>query len=103
MTCHHLGNPRIVTAHSVGCEECEKSGDSWVHLRICLTCGHVGCCDDSPNRHATAHARDTEHPAVASFERGEQWAFCYPDDKFFNRLPPGFQIVRIQASGQGES
>ena len=94
MMCQHLKNPRVVTARSVGCEECEKSGDSWVHLRICLTCGHVGCCDDSPNRHARAHARATGHPVIASFEPGEHWAYCYRDDMFFKRLPPGFGIVR---------
>jgi uncharacterized UBP type Zn finger protein len=71
-SCEHFPKPRPVTACSVGCEACEKSGDRWVHLRICLTCGHVGCCDDSPNRHATAHAHATEHPVIASFERGEQ-------------------------------
>jgi hypothetical protein len=58
-----------------------------------LTCGHVGCCDDSPNRHARAHERATGHPVIASFEPRELWAYCYPDDKFFERLPPGFQIV----------
>lgn len=94
-TCQHLRDPRVVTAHSVGCEECEKTGDTWVHLRICLSCGQVGCCDDSPNRHATAHARVTGHPVIASFEPGEQWAYCYPDAMFFKRLPPGFRIVRL--------
>jgi uncharacterized UBP type Zn finger protein len=92
--CEHFPKPQTVTAGSVGCEECEKSGDRWVHLRICLTCGHVGCCDDSPNRHATAHVHATGHPVVASFERAEQWAYCYPDEGFFERLPPGFRIVR---------
>jgi uncharacterized UBP type Zn finger protein len=89
-----LTKPAGRDGRSVGCEECEKRGDSWVHLRICLTCGHVVCCDDSPNRHATAHARVTGHPVIASFEPGEQWAYCYADDKFFKRLPPHFQIVR---------
>jgi len=93
-TCKHLQTSRIVTARSVGCEECEKNGDSWVHLRICLTCGHVGCCDDSRNRHGSAHACGTGHPAIASFEPGEHWAYCYPDDRFFKRMPPRFQIVR---------
>ncbi len=94
-TCEHLQEPRVVTARSVGCEECEKSGDTWVHLRICLTCGHVGCCDDSRNRHARAHARVTGHPVIASFEPNEEWAYCFPDDKFFTRLPPGFRVVRL--------
>jgi uncharacterized UBP type Zn finger protein len=62
-----------------GCEECLKSGDRWVHLRICMECGHVGCCDSSPNRHATAHFHAEGHPIVRSFEPGERWAWCYVD------------------------
>lgn len=96
-TCEHLQDPRIVTARSVGCEECEKTGDTWVHLRICLTCGHVGCCDDSRNRHASAHARHG-HPVIVSFEPGEHWAYCYPDDVFFKRFPLGFQVVRLEGA-----
>ncbi len=64
-----------------GCEECLRDGTSWVHLRLCLTCGHVGCCDSSPNRHATAHFRETGHPVVRSFEPGEAWRWCYEDDQ----------------------
>jgi uncharacterized UBP type Zn finger protein len=63
-----------------GCEECLAMGDSWVHLRLCMTCGHVGCCDSSRNRHATKHNRATEHPIIASYEPGEAWMYCYPDD-----------------------
>jgi hypothetical protein len=62
-----------------GCEDCLRIGASWVHLRLCLTCGHVGCCDSSPNRHASAHQRLTGHPIVRSFEPGEDWAWCYVD------------------------
>src|SRR5207249_1687978 len=62
-----------------GCEECLRAGTSWVHLRLCLTCGHVGCCDDSPSRHATRHAQATSHPVIASYEPGERWAWCYTD------------------------
>ena len=62
-----------------GCEECLRDGDKWLHLRICLTCGHVGCCDSSKNKHATGHNRRTEHPIVASFQPGEAWMWCYPD------------------------
>lgn len=58
-------------------------GDTWVHLRLCLVCGHVGCCDSSKNKHATAHYRATGHPLVASLERGEHWAWCYADEEFF--------------------
>jgi uncharacterized UBP type Zn finger protein len=62
-----------------GCEECLRAGVSWVHLRLCLTCGHVGCCDSSPGRHATRHAHQTAHPVIASYEPGERWAWCYVD------------------------
>jgi uncharacterized UBP type Zn finger protein len=65
-----------------GCEECLKTGDEWVHLRLCLECGHVGCCDDSPNKHATKHYRTNSHPVIRSFESGERWRYCYPDDLF---------------------
>ena len=62
------------------CEECVKKGDRWVHLRTCQTCGTTRCCDSSPNRHATAHARESKHPVIASAEPGEHWLYCYPDD-----------------------
>jgi uncharacterized UBP type Zn finger protein len=77
--CTHLGSIREVQPHSAGCEECLKTGDPWVHLRLCLTCGHVGCCDSSPNRHAAKHFHKTHHPLVRSFEPGENWAWCYVD------------------------
>ena len=63
-----------------GCEECLQSGSWWVHLRLCLTCGHVGCCDSSPNRHATRHFHATSHPIVQSLEPGEDWRWCYADE-----------------------
>ena len=63
------------------CEECTKAGDTWVHLRTCQTCGVTLCCDSSPNRHASAHARASGHPVIASAERGERWLYCYPDDQ----------------------
>jgi uncharacterized UBP type Zn finger protein len=63
-----------------GCEECMKRGDTWVHLRLCLTCGHVGCCDNSKNKHATKHYHATKHPVIKSFEPGEDWIYCYIDD-----------------------
>lgn len=66
-----------------GCEDCLKTGDSWVHLRVCLACGHVGCCDSSPNKHATAHWHATQHPLIRSFEPGEDWWWCYPDEFAF--------------------
>ena len=78
--CSHLGWIRDVEARANGCEECLAMGDSWVHLRLCLTCGHVGCCDSSKNKHATKHFLATRHPIVASLEPGEHWAWCYIDE-----------------------
>jgi uncharacterized UBP type Zn finger protein len=65
---------------TAGCEDCLKIGGRWVHLRMCVACGHVGCCDSSPNTHATKHNQATGHPVVASFEPGEAWMYCYPDE-----------------------
>jgi CPA1 family monovalent cation:H+ antiporter len=67
-------------AGAQGCEECLKIGQEWVHLRKCLECGHVGCCDQSIGKHATAHAASTGHPVIRSFEPGEEWRYCYPDE-----------------------
>jgi uncharacterized UBP type Zn finger protein len=64
-----------------GCEECLRDGTRWVHLRLCLTCGHVGCCDSSPQRHADRHFDETEHPVMRSFETGEAWRWCYVDSR----------------------
>jgi uncharacterized UBP type Zn finger protein len=78
--CSHLDQVQDVAPKTPdGCEECLASGDRWVHLRLCLSCGHVGCCDSSPNRHATRHYRATTHPIVCSWEPGESWAWCYVD------------------------
>lgn len=68
-----------VAAVADGCRRCQESGSRWVHLRLCAACGEVSCCDSSPNRHATAHAAETGHPVVRSFEPGEAWWWCYPD------------------------
>ena len=76
-----IQNPKPKTAR--GCEECLKIGDTWVHLRLCETCGHVGCCDSSKNKHATKHFRSTKHPIVKSFEPGEDWFWCYVDEVMF--------------------
>jgi uncharacterized UBP type Zn finger protein len=65
-----------------GCEECLALGDTWVHLRLCLSCGHVGCCDNSKNKHATKHFHATRHPVIRSFEPGEDWLWCYIDQVF---------------------
>lgn len=78
--CSHVGATREVVPRASGCEECLKTGDTWVHLRICMTCGHVGCCDSSPNKHATAHFEAAGHPIVRSYEPGESWAWCYVDE-----------------------
>jgi uncharacterized UBP type Zn finger protein len=74
--CSHVPNV-IVPPTSAGCEECIALGDSWVHLRLCVHCGHVGCCDSSKNRHATRHFESTGHAVVASLEPGEDWMWCY--------------------------
>ncbi|WP_184334539.1 UBP-type zinc finger domain-containing protein [Povalibacter uvarum] len=81
MTCEHIKHAHPVAPRASGCEECLKSGGTWVHLRLCLECGHVGCCDSSPNRHATRHHHETRHPVVVSFEPGERWAWCYVDEE----------------------
>jgi uncharacterized UBP type Zn finger protein len=78
--CPHINQIRNVKPRTPqGCEECLKLGDPWVHLRLCLTCGHVGCCDSSPNKHATKHFHATRHPIIKSFEPGEDWGWCYID------------------------
>jgi uncharacterized UBP type Zn finger protein len=78
--CMHLDQIRDVRPHTtLGCEDCLKIGSSWVHLRLCMTCGHVGCCDSSPNKHASKHFQHTQHPIVRSFEPGETWGWCYVD------------------------
>lgn len=82
--CGHLDTIRDVQPSSNGCEDCERVGGRWVHLRMCETCGHVGCCDSSPNRHATAHFHATGHPVMRSFEPGENWWWCYLDQFAFD-------------------
>jgi uncharacterized UBP type Zn finger protein len=78
--CRHLETVQVTALPDgvPGCEDCLRIGEWWVHLRLCLTCGHVGCCDSSPNRHATAHARSFEHPIIRSLE--EDWCWCYADE-----------------------
>lgn len=84
--CTHLDQTGDVTPSGDGCEDCLASGGRWVHLRVCMTCGKVGCCDSSPNRHATAHHADSGHPIVQSYEPGEDWWWCYLDEVAF-RVP----------------
>lgn len=81
MACDHLVGIEPVPPRSSGCEECLKAGMQWVHLRLCLTCGHVGCCDSSPGHHATKHFQSSGHPVIASFEPGERWAWCFVDEE----------------------
>lgn len=78
-TCTHLDQVHDFIPERLACPECLDLGDTWVHLRICKICGHVGCCDDSKNKHATQHYRATGHPLVASLEPGEDWMWCYED------------------------
>lgn len=82
--CPHVGSIKDVTPSGQGCRECLEMGDTWVHLRLCLTCGNIGCCDDSKNTHARKHAQDGEHPIVRSFEPGEHWRWCYLDRIFIH-------------------
>ena len=82
--CSHLGEIRQVKPSGRGCKECLEMGDTWVHLRECLICGHVGCCDSSKNKHATKHFHQTKHPIMQSFEPGEDWRWCYVDDMFLD-------------------
>ena len=80
--CVHIYSLHTVIPSADGCEECLKTGDTWVHLRLCLNCGHVGCCDQSKNKHATKHFFRKHHPVIQSFEPGESWKYCYIDDLF---------------------
>jgi len=81
--CTHLDTSSTVPPSDDGCSDCLAIGGRWVHLRRCTACGHVGCCDSSPNRHATAHFHSSGHPLVQSFEPGEDWYWCYLDDEMF--------------------
>jgi hypothetical protein len=80
--CKHLDQIADVSPSSSGCEECIAMGDTWVHLRVCLSCGHVGCCNSSKNKHATEHFKASNHPLVESAEPDEDWRWCYIDQVF---------------------
>jgi hypothetical protein len=82
--CSHLGAIGTVTPSAKGCEECLKAGGWWVHLRLCRTCGHVGCCDDSPSKHATGHFHSTGHPIIEGYDPPEGWGWCYVDEVIFD-------------------
>ena len=86
--CSHLFEiSNVIPKTPTGCEECLKIGDQWLHLRLCMTCGHVGCCDDSKNTHARKHFHSTNHPFIKSFESGEDWGWCYIDELLFESFP----------------
>ncbi len=80
--CTHLDQIKIESTHKHQCEECVTLGDSWLHLRLCLICGQVGCCDSSKNKHATKHFHATSHPLIRSIEPGERWVWCYVDKSY---------------------
>jgi len=88
-TCTHLDSIELIDLPDQveGCADCLAIGATWVHLRMCQTCGHIGCCDSSPNRHATAHAHSSDHPIVRSAEPGEEWSWCYVDEVAFVARP----------------
>jgi uncharacterized UBP type Zn finger protein len=93
--CTHLDQIRITSTEKDECEECLKLGDTWVHLRLCLECGNVGCCDSSKNMHATKHFHKSKHPLMRSIEPGEEWVWCYVDEMAPGELrAEGFVPVR---------
>jgi uncharacterized UBP type Zn finger protein len=94
MICQHLIGVNPVPPRTRGCEECLKAGMAWVHLRLCMTCGHVGCCDSSEGRHATQHFHHANHPLMASFEPGERWAWCYVDEMELEVPPEAMPYLR---------
>jgi hypothetical protein len=87
--CSHLDEVVLLEPADeiAGCEECLKTGSRWVHLRMCQTCGKIGCCDSSPNRHASGHAGEAGHPVARSVEPGEDWSWCYVDELMFRLVP----------------
>ncbi len=84
--CTHLNQIQVTDTTTHVCEDCVKTGDTWVHLRMCLVCVHVGCCDSSKNKHASKHWHGTQHPLIRSIEPGEDWVWCYPDSAFVARI-----------------
>ena len=101
-SCTHLDTVKVteLPASVDGCEECLRDGGVWLHLRICLECGHVGCCDDSPNRHASAHNASSGHPIIRSLQPGEVWSWCYVDEVLM-RIPEVRGETRIPPSPLG--
>ena len=87
IACTHLNQIKLTQTTKDFCEDCVKTGDDWLHLRMCLECGHVGCCDSSPNRHASQHFQRTRHPMMRSIEPGETWTWCFVDEIVPGDLP----------------
>ena len=85
--CEHFDAIRAVAPRTRGCEDCLAIGSSWTELRVCLTCGQVGCCEDSKHAHALQHFDATGHPMIASLERGQKWGWCYVDKRYFDPMP----------------
>ena len=98
-SCTHLDTIKIteLPEEAAGCEDCLATGGVWLHLRICLACGHIGCCDDSPGKHASAHAASADHPLIRSLEPGEDWCWCFLDDLAM-RIPQITGETRIPRS-----
>ncbi len=92
--CEHLKQAHDVAVRERVCEDCIRTGDRWVHLRVCLYCGHVGCCDSSPNGHATKHFQETQHAIIRSIEPGENWGWCYVD-KIMYDFSQGLEKARV--------
>lgn len=92
--CQHIDTVEDLQPSHHVCDECIKTGDTWVHLRICLSCGHIGCCDSSKNRHATKHYRATQHPVVRSIEPEEDWGWCYVDSIMYD-LSQGVRKAKV--------
>ncbi len=101
-TCSHLDHVLITELPEAvdGCEDCLASGSPWLHLRICLECGKVGCCDGSPNQHASAHARASGHPIIRSLQPGEAWSWCF-EDELMMRIPEVRGSTQIPRSPLG--
>lgn len=91
--CNHFDEIHHTTSDKQGCEDCLKLGKrDWVHLRLCLVCGYVGCCDDSPGTHATKHFQETGHATIRGFQPGETWGYCYEDDLYIEEMLPPINI-----------
>jgi uncharacterized UBP type Zn finger protein len=85
--CEHFSEIRATEPATADCAECRALGESWNELRVCLTCGHVGCCEDSKHQHALNHFRSTGHPLISSLEKNENWVWCYEHEKYFDPIP----------------